>query len=92
MGIFPQALINYITTGGGGFNWTDSREEISHSMEELIKLFDLGKMGTAASRLQASEIDNCNRLEIQRHIKDPALCTDLVHRVRDFITKSKPNE
>lgn len=61
-------------------------------MEELIKSFDLTQMHTTASRLQASEIDNCNRLEIQRHITDPTLCTELVHNVRDFIMKSKPNE
>lgn len=37
LGIFPQGLINYITTSGGGFNWPDSAEAKGRSMQELIE-------------------------------------------------------
>lgn len=36
LGIFPQALNNYITTNGGGFSWGTSLSK-SHSMNDLIE-------------------------------------------------------
>lgn len=61
-------------------------------MEEFIKSFHLEKMNTGASRLQPSEIENCNRLEFQRQINDPILCTKLIHKVRDVVMQSKFKE
>lgn len=48
-------------------------------------------MDTHSSRLQISDIDICNRLEIQRQINDPILLDDFVPRVREFIKDSMPN-
>lgn len=36
-GIFPQALINYITLSGGGFNRDGGLKPKSYSMSELVE-------------------------------------------------------
>lgn len=38
MGILPQALINYITQTGGGFDREQGAKLQIHSMEELTKM------------------------------------------------------
>lgn len=37
-------------------------------------------------------LDECNRLELIRHIEDPALCDQIVKQVQELIKRTYPNE
>lgn len=58
----------------------------------FFKQFDIKRVNTSANRLQPSQLDSCNRLEIHRQISDPDLCDKLVEQVRELIRKSFANE
>lgn len=90
-GVFPQALINYVSGPGGGFH-RKSAEPQSHSMEELQEMFDLKSLNLHPSGLNPELLDQFNRLEIERQVEDPVRCEELVERVRELITKAYPDE
>nr|XP_029716623.1 probable glutamate--tRNA ligase, mitochondrial [Aedes albopictus] len=74
IGIFPQALLNFITQSGGGFD-RELVDVIGPQMHDLIKHFDLKKINAHSSRLNPDLLKQCNREEIQyqlRHSEEKA--------------------
>ncbi|XP_062560497.1 probable glutamate--tRNA ligase, mitochondrial [Armigeres subalbatus] len=74
MGIFPQALLNFITQSGGGFE-RELVDVIGPQMHDLIRHFDLNKINAHSSRLNPDLLKQCNREEIEyqlRHSEEKA--------------------
>lgn len=86
MGIFPQALLNFITQSGGGFE-RELVDVIGPQMHDLIKHFDLRKINAHSSRLNPDLLKQCNREEIEyqlRHSpeKADALVKEVIRMIR----------
>lgn len=54
--------------------------------------FDIRNVNPAASRLQTSDLQNFNRLEIQRQITDPNARKELIKEIRKIVETSFPNQ
>jgi len=89
-GVFPQALINYITQAGGGFNRDTSTGLASLDMRELTKKFDISRINSNSSRLNPDLLDDLNQLELKKLIEDPKECKKLVANVRNLVKEKYP--
>ncbi|KAH0553600.1 probable glutamate--tRNA ligase, mitochondrial [Cotesia glomerata] len=88
-GIFPLALINYITHAGGGF---DRDSSIScYSYEQLIKQFDINKINTHSSKLNRDTLMELNKLEIVNLLSDNNNTKILVEKVRRLVLETFPD-
>lgn len=54
--------------------------------------FDIERVNKNSSRLKTELLDDCNRLELIRHIKDPALCDEIVKQVQELIKRTYPKQ
>uniref|UniRef100_A0A8D8CC25 Nondiscriminating glutamyl-tRNA synthetase EARS2, mitochondrial n=2 Tax=Culex pipiens TaxID=7175 RepID=A0A8D8CC25_CULPI len=86
MGIFPQALLNFITQSGGGFD-RDLVEVTGVQMADLIGHFDIKKINAHSSRLNPDLLKQCNREEIAHQLKHcpekaAALVQEVIRMVR----------
>ncbi|XP_034840954.1 nondiscriminating glutamyl-tRNA synthetase EARS2, mitochondrial [Maniola hyperantus] len=91
-GIFPLALVNYITLSGGGFDHVVGEGVTLKTMEELATAFQLKKISSHPSRLNPDLLEECNRLEIKRHLKDENLTKALITNVQNLVTQTYPKE
>ncbi|XP_058823341.1 probable glutamate--tRNA ligase, mitochondrial [Topomyia yanbarensis] len=91
-GIFPQALLNFITQSGGGFD-RELIDVAGAQMSDLIKHFDIGKINAHSSRLNADLLTQCNREEIMYQLKNsPGQAEALVQEVIRLVrTEFKDN-
>ncbi|XP_033208397.1 probable glutamate--tRNA ligase, mitochondrial isoform X2 [Belonocnema kinseyi] len=62
-GIFPIALINYITHAGGGFEREQGPQEC-YSYADLIKQFSVEKINVNSSKLRPEKLLEFNQLEL----------------------------
>lgn len=89
-GIFPQALLNYITQAGGGFN-RDQKEPLKcYDMKQLIQKFDINRVNSNSSKLNPELLDSLNQLELTNQIENPESCKHLVHKVRELVKQKYP--
>ncbi|XP_013193556.2 probable glutamate--tRNA ligase, mitochondrial [Amyelois transitella] len=91
-GVFPLALVNYITLSGGGFEHVPGAGVSLKTMEELASEFQIGKVLLHPSRLNPELLQECNRLEMKRQLSDPDLCQSLVRKVQNLVKQTYPNE
>ncbi|XP_057329003.1 probable glutamate--tRNA ligase, mitochondrial [Microplitis mediator] len=84
-GIFPLALINYITHAGGGFHRDSSIS--CYSYQQLIKQFDINKINTNSSKLNNNTLMELNRLEICNLLNDENNTKLLVDKVRKLVVE-----
>lgn len=96
-GIFPQALINYITNCGGGFE-KDLQQGIKpkcYSMKELADQFKIKTINTHSGRLAPERLLEFNRLELQRKLQNKnetnILVQELQALVKDKFVDTKSN-
>lgn len=61
-------------------------------IEFLSHQFDITKVDNYASRLQITDLEKCNKFEIQRQINDPILIDRLVEQARELIKSSFPTQ
>lgn len=54
--------------------------------------FDINKVNKASSRLNTGYLEECNRLELIRYIKDPILCDEVVKQTTELIKRTYPKE
>lgn len=90
-GIFPQALLNYITLSGGGFDRKVTKPT-DDTLPDLIKKFNINRINAHSSRLNPDLLEECNRMEIQNQIHDPELCEKLIDKVTDMIKQKYPKD
>lgn len=89
-GIFPQALINYITQAGGGFSREPNETLHCYDMKQLTQKFDINRINNNSSRLNPTLLDDLNRLELTNQIENPETCKQLVQIVRDLVKEKYP--
>ncbi|KAG6456882.1 hypothetical protein O3G_MSEX010017 [Manduca sexta] len=91
-GIFPLALVNYITLSGGGFDHVPGAGVRLKTMEELAEEFKIDKVSSHPSRLNADLLEECNRLEIKRRLQDSALSQQLITQLQKLINEKYPQK
>lgn len=89
-GIYPLALVNYMTLAGGGFPHVPGAGVRLHTMEELAEEFQIGSVSPHPSRLNADLLEECNRLEIKRQLKEND--TKLINELKTLISNKYSNE
>lgn len=89
-GIFPLALINYITQAGGGFNRDPSENLNCFEVQELTKKFDISRISSHSSRLNPDLLHDLNRLELGKQIEDPEKSQELIKTLRRLVTEKYP--
>ncbi|XP_046393100.1 probable glutamate--tRNA ligase, mitochondrial isoform X2 [Ischnura elegans] len=82
-GIFPGALLNYVTDAGGGFRNRDKTKSLT--IDELVSHFDLGLIGTNSCRLRPDRLGDFNRMEIKRLLKNEESSKKLVQMLQSMI-------
>ena len=71
-GYYPESVMNFITTSGGGFGFSGNvNSDKLYSMEELINDFDLGRVSTHPGQLDLNHLRQFNRLAIKRKMQIP---------------------
>lgn len=89
-GIFPQALINYVTQAGGGFNREPNESLNCYNMQHLIQKFDIDRINSNSSRLNPELLVDLNKLELVAQIASPAKCRVLIETVRQLVKEKYP--
>lgn len=89
-GIFPLALVNYITAAGGGFN-RDKGMSHCYSYEELIKQFDVGRINVNSSKLNPDKLLEFNQLEMKNLLNNEKNHRFLVDRVVGLLKQAFPD-
>ncbi|KAG8221957.1 hypothetical protein J437_LFUL007798 [Ladona fulva] len=84
-GIFPAALLNYVTDAGGGFPNRD--RNVSLTLEDLISHFDISRVGSNSCRLQPDRLPEFNRRELKRLLQSEASTQQLVQKIQDMVKK-----
>lgn len=54
--------------------------------------FDLMAVNKEPNRFSAKQLDDYNRMELIRHIKDPELSKDIVKMVKELIKRAYPEQ
>lgn len=89
-GVFPEALINYITQAGGGFDRKPDERGLCYDMSELIKKFDIKRINSNSSRLNPDLLNDLNQLQLSKCLDDPEKCLELIDKVRQMIKEKYP--
>ncbi|XP_049887798.1 probable glutamate--tRNA ligase, mitochondrial [Pectinophora gossypiella] len=86
-GIFPLALVNYITLSGGGFDHIPGAGVRLKTMDELAQEFQIRKISSHPTRNNPDLLEECNRLEIKRQMKDEELSQELINKLQNLISQ-----
>lgn len=85
-GIFPQALLNFVTQAGGGFTrHMDKLKPKIFTMGDLINEFDIVRINCNSCCLVPEKLPEFNQLEIQFQLKDVKATAMLVAQVREIV-------
>ncbi|XP_040151005.1 probable glutamate--tRNA ligase, mitochondrial [Anopheles arabiensis] len=86
-GVFPQALLNYITQSGGGFG-RELLDIDAPQLTDLIRQFDLKKINANSSRLNPELLKHFNRAEIRYKLQhDSEAAERIVREVTEMVRK-----
>ncbi|XP_050352773.1 probable glutamate--tRNA ligase, mitochondrial [Nymphalis io] len=91
-GIYPLALVNYITLSGGGFDHVIGEGIRFKTLEELAEEFQINKISSHPSRLNPDLLEECNRLELKRRLKDEKLTKSLIIYLQNLIMTTYTGE
>ncbi|KAF7992989.1 hypothetical protein HCN44_005770 [Aphidius gifuensis] len=83
-GIFPLALLNYITYAGGGFDRNPNQQNI-YTYQELIQQFNINRINPNSCKLQPDKLPEFNRYEITRLLSDKNNSNYLIHKVKKIV-------
>ncbi|OXU22426.1 hypothetical protein TSAR_000637 [Trichomalopsis sarcophagae] len=89
-GIFPLALVNYITAAGGGFV-RDKGLSHCYTYQELIKQFYINKVNVNSSKLNPDKLLEYNRLEISNLLNNEKNHKFLVEKIITMIKQTFPD-
>jgi glutamyl-tRNA synthetase len=89
-GIFPEALLNYVTQAGGGFNRDPAERLKCYTMNELTQKFDISRINSNSSRLNPELLQDLNQLTIINHLEDPERTKKLIQHLRTMIKEKYP--
>ncbi|XP_073948559.1 putative glutamate--tRNA ligase, mitochondrial isoform X2 [Choristoneura fumiferana] len=91
-GVFPLALVNYITLAGGGFDHVPGAGIMLKSMDELAQEFQINKISSHPSRLNPDLLGECNKLEIKRRLQNEIESLTLISQLQQLVKKTYPLE
>ncbi|XP_016974591.1 probable glutamate--tRNA ligase, mitochondrial [Drosophila rhopaloa] len=89
-GYFPQALVNYVVSAGGGFEHKANAKQQLLSMQELSEQFHIERVNSHPSRLNPEQLDDLNRLEIAQRLSGVESRLKLVNQVHELVKKAYP--
>lgn len=89
-GVFSQALVNYVTQAGGGFERDPSEKIMCLDMQQLTKKFSVDRINSNSSRLNPDLLDDLNRLELVNQIENPKQCKLLIETLRRLVQEKYP--
>ncbi|XP_065163322.1 nondiscriminating glutamyl-tRNA synthetase EARS2, mitochondrial [Atheta coriaria] len=86
-GIFPNALINFVTTSGGGFIDDIDRgiKPKSYNMSQLILRFNIGAIKSSPGKFDLDRLLEYNRLELENLVKDENSRLNLVKSLQVMV-------
>ncbi|KAH9494464.1 Glutamyl-tRNA synthetase [Bulinus truncatus] len=89
LGCFPQAVLNYITSIGGGFD----KYSADRSLKEMCETFNVSSIKSNPGRLSPNSLRESNRSQIEEMISssDKDVVSNLVDQVRRLVV-SKFND
>uniref|UniRef100_A0A0C9PHM4 Nondiscriminating glutamyl-tRNA synthetase EARS2, mitochondrial n=1 Tax=Fopius arisanus TaxID=64838 RepID=A0A0C9PHM4_9HYME len=90
-GIFPLALLNYITYAGGGFQREEGFQSVCHTYADLIHQFDVERINTSSSKLHHDKLLEFNKLELSNLLDDTDNLGFLVHKMQKMILQTFPD-
>ncbi|EDW99617.1 probable glutamate--tRNA ligase, mitochondrial [Drosophila yakuba] len=91
-GYFPQALVNYVVSAGGGFEHRANAKQQLLSMRELYEQFHIERVNSHPSRLNPELLDDLNRLEIVQRLSGNESQTKLVKLVQQLVKQAYPQQ
>ncbi|XP_050595217.1 probable glutamate--tRNA ligase, mitochondrial isoform X5 [Bombus affinis] len=89
-GIFPLAVLNYVTHAGGGFDNKGGALYID-SYEELIKQFNISKIKVSSNKLSPPKLLEFNRIEISKLLANEKNNAFLIERIKTLVIEAFPN-
>uniref|UniRef100_A0A1B6KEA1 Nondiscriminating glutamyl-tRNA synthetase EARS2, mitochondrial n=1 Tax=Graphocephala atropunctata TaxID=36148 RepID=A0A1B6KEA1_9HEMI len=90
-GVFPRALVNFVTFSGGGFHRDNSDQVRSLDMNQLASEFDVSLIGVASCRVSLERLDDFNHAELVRRMGNETEMADLVAKFRAMVVETHKN-
>ncbi|KAG8333307.1 Glutamyl-tRNA synthetase [Homalodisca vitripennis] len=87
-GVFPRALMNFVTFSGGGFHRDNSDQVRSLSMDQLASEFDAGLIGVASCRVSLDRLDDFNHEELVRQMANESEMTNLIFKFQSLVIET----
>nr|XP_045599336.1 probable glutamate--tRNA ligase, mitochondrial isoform X1 [Procambarus clarkii]XP_045599338.1 probable glutamate--tRNA ligase, mitochondrial isoform X1 [Procambarus clarkii]XP_045599339.1 probable glutamate--tRNA ligase, mitochondrial isoform X1 [Procambarus clarkii] len=82
-GFTPEAVLNFVTDIGGGF---ESREHCTFlSLEELMEKFSLSRISKHSCRLDKEKLELYSQMDLQRRLSNPSDLPLLLSQLHDLI-------
>ncbi|XP_012278507.1 probable glutamate--tRNA ligase, mitochondrial [Orussus abietinus] len=88
-GIFPLALVNYITHAGGGFNRKNDGQHC-YSYSELIKQFDVNLINVNSTKLWPEKLLEFNKLELLQLLENEKNYEFFLNKVNQLVLQAFP--
>lgn len=88
-GVQPQALINFLSSLGGGFK---SRPDENLSLSQLSDYFDIKLLNSYSCKLPLERLDQFNRQELIRLVNDRQSISQLIDQLRESVIKCYGNK
>lgn len=92
IGYFPEALLNFVTLSGGGFNKLHancdgvSDEAKLWQLEEIIEAFEIEQLCTSPAQMDLERLDKLNRNVIAAKMTDPASLKNLLQEAKKHLS------
>jgi len=90
-GYYPDAVINFVTSVGGGFEERDYNLDQIHSLEKLVSMFDIKKVHTASCKIEMDRLDIINRFVIKDMLNHEETKGEIIRLCREVITQKVLN-
>ncbi|XP_053653453.1 nondiscriminating glutamyl-tRNA synthetase EARS2, mitochondrial [Cherax quadricarinatus] len=85
-GYFPEAVLNFVTDIGGGFD--DREHGVVLSIEDLLEKFNLSRLTKNSCRLDKDKLEQFNQLDLQRRLNSPTDILLLISQLHDLVQKT----
>lgn len=87
-GFYSDAVINFVSLVGGGFEDKVYSLENIFNKNELVDRFKLSKMNTSSGRLEMERLDGFNRLVLKQRLSSDTKRLETLAECRQIITKA----
>lgn len=91
IGVFPLALLNYVMVAGGGFQNKISPRLTIENIDSLANRFNIENLNTHPGRLNPHLLNEFNKLELKRRLRNEEETNELVRKVKFIVSKKFPD-